>query len=122
GRVMAILKANAYGHGLEPVARTLAPLADAFGVALVEEGMALRRLGIDTPILVFGGTWTRQIPLFLEHDLTLTVPSLARLRDVEETAGARGGPPRAPPKNDTGMEGPRGPQLHRGRTIPGRGR
>ena len=66
-QVMAILKANAYGHGLEPVARTLAPLADAFGVALVEEGIALRRLGIANPILVFGGTWTRQIPLFLEH-------------------------------------------------------
>ncbi len=103
-RVMAILKANAYGHGLEPVARTLAPLADAFGVALVEEGIALRRLGIENPILVFGGTWTRQIPLFLEHRLTLTVPSLARLRDVEEAAAARGGRARVHLKVDTGME------------------
>src|SRR3972149_73387 len=78
-KVMAILKANAYGHGLEAVARCLALQADAFGVALVEEGIALRALGIETPILVMGGIWTRQIPLFLEHGLTFTVPSLARL-------------------------------------------
>ena len=103
-RVMAILKANAYGHGIEPVARALAPLADAFGVALVEEGIALRRLGIATPILVFGGTWTRQIPLFLDHGLTITVPSLARLKDVEEAAAARGARARVHLKIDTGME------------------
>jgi len=88
-RVMVTLKANAYGHGLEAVARCLAPQADAFGVALVEEGIALRRMGIENPILVMGGIWTRQIPLFLEHDLTLTVPSLARLREVEAAAAAR---------------------------------
>jgi alanine racemase len=103
-QVMAVLKANAYGHGLASVARALAPLADAFGVALVEEGIALRRLGLENPILVFGGTWTRQIPLFLEHRLTLTVPSLARLRDVEEAAAARGGRARIHLKVDTGME------------------
>jgi alanine racemase len=101
---MAVLKANAYGHGLEAVARCLAPLADAFGVALVEEGIALRRLGIRNPILVMGGTWTRQIPLFLEHGLTLTVPSLARLRDVEEAAAAHGARARVHLKIDTGME------------------
>jgi alanine racemase len=103
-QVMAVLKANAYGHGLASVARALAPLADAFGVALVEEGIALRRLGLENPILVFGGTWTKQIPLFLEHRLTLTVPSLARLRDVEEAAAARGFKARIHLKIDTGME------------------
>jgi alanine racemase len=103
-RVMPILKANAYGHGLEAVARALAPLADAFGVALVEEGIALRRLGILNPILVFGGVWTRQIPLFLDHGLTQTVPSLARLRDVEEAAAARKVRARVHLKIDTGME------------------
>lgn len=103
-RVMAILKANAYGHGLEAVARVLAPEADAFGVALVEEGIALRRLGITNPVLVLGGTWTRQIPLFLEHGLTITVPSIARLKDVEEAAAAAGTVARAHLKIDTGME------------------
>jgi alanine racemase len=103
-RVMPILKANAYGHGLEAVARALAPRADAFGVALVEEGIALRRLGIDNPILVFGGVWTRQLPLFLDHALTLTVPSLARLRDVEEAAVAKKARAKVHLKIDTGME------------------
>jgi alanine racemase len=103
-RVMAILKANAYGHGLLEVAECFAPEADAFGVALVEEGIALRRQGIAHPILVFGGIWTRQIPLFLEHDLALTVPSLARLRDVEEAAAAAGLVARVHLKIDTGME------------------
>jgi len=103
-RVMVTLKANAYGHGLEAVARALASRADAFGVALVEEGIALRRLGLENPILVMGGIWTRQIPLFLEHGLTLTVPSLARLRDVEEAAAARHAAARVHLKIDTGME------------------
>jgi alanine racemase len=103
-RVMAILKANAYGHGLEAVARCLAPQADAFGVALLEEGIALRRLGIHNPILVMGGIWTRQIPLFLEHRVTFTVPSLARLRDIEEAAAAHGKTARVHLEIDTGME------------------
>jgi alanine racemase len=103
-RVMVILKANAYGHGLEAVARCLAPQADAFGVALVEEGIALRRLGVENPILVMGGIWTRQIPLFLEHGLTFTVPSLARLRDVEEAAAAGKTTALVHLKIDTGME------------------
>jgi alanine racemase len=103
-RVMAVLKANAYGHGLEAVARCLAPQADAFGVALVEEGIALRGLGIGSPILVMGGIWSRQIPLFLEHGLTFTVPSIARLRDIEEAAAARGKRAMVHLKVDTGME------------------
>ena len=102
--VMAILKANAYGHGVEAVARALAPHADAFGVALVEEGIALRKLGFEKPVLVLGGIWTRQIPLFLEHRLTLTVPSLARLKDVEEAAGVRKTRARIHLEVDTGME------------------
>jgi alanine racemase len=70
----------------------------------VEEGIALRRLGIDNPILVFGGVWTRQLPLFLDHGLTLTVPSLARLRDVEEAAVAKKARAKVHLKIDTGME------------------
>jgi alanine racemase len=103
-RVMVILKANAYGHGLEAVARCLASQADAFGVALVEEGIALRRLGIEIPVLVMGGIWTRQIPLFLDHGLTFTVPSLARLRDIEEAAATLRTTAPVHLKIDTGME------------------
>jgi len=49
--VMGIIKANAYGHGLVPVAKQLeARGVDQLGVAFVEEGMALRRAGVHTPI------------------------------------------------------------------------
>ena len=103
-KVMAVLKANAYGHGLEAVASCLAPQVDAFGVALVEEGIALRALGIEREVLVMGGIWKRQIPLFLEHSLSFTVPSLARLADIEQAAAALGRKVRVHLKVDTGME------------------
>jgi alanine racemase len=53
-RVMAVIKANAYGHGLASVARAL-DSADAFGVARIEEGLALRAAGMATPILLLEG-------------------------------------------------------------------
>ncbi|PZN30766.1 MAG: alanine racemase [Proteobacteria bacterium] len=53
-RVMAVVKANAYGHGLIPTARALAG-ADAFGVARLSEGVVLREAGITAPIVVLGG-------------------------------------------------------------------
>ena len=103
-QVMLILKANAYGHGIEAVARHLARHVDLIGVALLEEGIALRRMGIDRPILVMGGIWSKQIPLLLEHDLMLTVPSLDRLRDADEAAASLGRRARVHLKIDTGME------------------
>ena len=74
-KVMPMIKANAYGHGVDGVAPCLEPDVDAFGVALVEEAIHLRSLGITKPILVAGGTLPEQIPLFLEHDLILTASS-----------------------------------------------
>ena len=55
-KVMPMIKANAYGHGVDGVAPYLEPDVDAFGVALVEEAIHLRSLGITKPILVAGGT------------------------------------------------------------------
>ncbi|MEM7294596.1 MAG: alanine racemase, partial [Pseudomonadota bacterium] len=66
--IMAVVKANAYGHGLVEVARQLETLSvPQFGVAFLEEGIRLRNAGITTPILVMGGILGDQIPLFLEH-------------------------------------------------------
>jgi len=53
-RIMAVIKANAYGHGLIGVARAL-DTADALAVARIEEGLALRAAGIKTPIVLLGG-------------------------------------------------------------------
>ncbi len=103
-KVLAVLKANAYGHGLKAVARHLAPLADYFGVAVLEEGVLLRQMGIRTPILVLGGIWERQIPDFIRHDLTLTASSVERLEQIDAAAAALGRRARVHLKIDTGME------------------
>ena len=58
-RVMAVIKANAYGHGLVNVARAL-DSADALAVARVEEGLALRDAGIKTPIVLLEGVLNRE--------------------------------------------------------------
>ncbi len=54
-RMMAVVKGDAYGHGAAEVARALAPLADGFAVAGLEEALALRRAGIEGPILLMAG-------------------------------------------------------------------
>lgn len=103
--VMAILKANAYGHGLVPVARHLQAHGVAqIGVAFVEEGIALRRAGIHVPVLVLGGILGRQAQQLIEHDLEITVSSLDKLRQVEEAAQALGRKAVIHLKIDTGME------------------
>jgi len=103
-KVLAVVKANAYGHGVDGVASYLAPHADYLGVAVVEEGIHLRELGIETPILVMGGTIAGQLPEFLEHDLTLTASSPELLTAADELARTKGKLLRTHLKIDTGME------------------
>ncbi|GAB4159375.1 MAG: alanine racemase [Candidatus Promineifilaceae bacterium] len=104
-RLMAILKANAYGHGLVEVARHLLPLGvDYLGVAFLEEGILLRNAGIPTPILVLGGILGDQIPLFLQYDLTLTASSVEKLQQIDAVAAQLGRSARVHLKIDTGME------------------
>jgi len=103
--VMAIVKADAYGHGLVPVARYLAAQGvDQLGVAFLEEGLALRSAGIATPILVLGGIFGPQLNQFLANDLEITVSSLDKLRQVEAAAEALGKRAVIHLKVDTGME------------------
>jgi len=103
-QVMLVAKANAYGHGLVEVTRALAPLVDCIGVAVPEEGVLLRQLGIAAPILVLGGVWGDQVPLFLEHDLMLTASSVTRLEQIEAIAASKGVKAKVHLKIDTGME------------------
>ena len=103
--VMPIIKANAYGHGLLPVGQHLqAHGAGQFGVAFVEEGLALRRGGITVPILVLGGILGRQVGQMIRNDLEITVSSLDKLRQVEATAEQLGRQATIHLKIDTGME------------------
>lgn len=103
-KVMIVIKANAYGHGLDVVARHLAPHADYLGVAVLEEGILLREMGINTPILVLGGIWEEQIPEFIKHDLTLTASSVERLQQIDRVAESLHKKATVHLKIDTGME------------------
>ncbi|HEY5849379.1 MAG TPA: alanine racemase [Lysobacter sp.] len=103
--VMGIVKANAYGHGLVPVALHLqAQGVEQLGVAFLEEGIALRQAGVTAPVLVLGGIFGRQVTQFIAHDLEITVSSLDKLRLVEEAAQAMGRKATIHLKIDTGME------------------
>lgn len=104
-RVMPVLKANAYGHGLEAVAKMLEreqPFAVA--VAYLEEATRLREAGVRMPVLVLGGIVGAQIPRFLEQDLTLTASSVDKLLAIDECAAEKRVKARVHLKIDTGME------------------
>ena len=104
-RVMPILKANAYGHGLLRVAQLMESLgADYIGVAVLEEGILLRENGIHIPILVLGGILGNQVPGFLKYDLTITASSIDKLSQVDEIAAQMGVKAKVHLKIDTGME------------------
>jgi alanine racemase len=103
--VMGIVKANAYGHGLVPVALHLqAQGVEQLGVAFLEEGVALRRAGIRLPILVMGGIFGPQAAQLIAEDLEITVSSIDKLRQVEAAAQALGRKATIHLKIDTGME------------------
>jgi alanine racemase len=84
-RVMAIVKANAYGHGLVPTALALAD-ADAFGVARLEEGLALRAAGITQPIVLLEGVFAPEHLLeAARHGFDLVVHDMLQVELLEES-------------------------------------
>jgi alanine racemase len=102
--VLAVIKADGYGHGAVPAARALtahAPIA-GLAVSLAEEGIELRRAGIAGPILVMGGVYGDAHRDLVALDLT---PVVSELADVEAfaRAGGLGGPAGVHVKLDTGM-------------------
>jgi alanine racemase len=101
-RIVAVVKANAYGHGAVPVARALAGKVDALGVACMEEAMELRDSGIRAPILLLEGVFSPdEIPAADRHRLALVVHSLEQLGWVLEARPQR--PLDCWLKVDTGM-------------------
>ena len=104
-KVMPILKANAYGHGLVRIAQFFQELnADYLGVAVLEEGILLREMGIRIPILVLGGILGNQIPIFLKHKLTITASSIEKLNQIDRFANQLKSKATVHLKIDTGME------------------
>jgi alanine racemase len=86
-RVMAVVKANAYGHGLIPTALALAE-ADAFAVARLEEGLALRGAGITQPIVLLEGVFAPEHLLEVaRHGFDLVVHDPLQIELLEEYSG-----------------------------------
>lgn len=82
-QILAMVKANGYGHGMEQVAQAL-PNADSFGVASIDEGLRLRAAGITQPIFLMEGLfYPDEIALAAEHQFTLIVHHEAGLRMLE---------------------------------------
>ncbi|MFA7268676.1 MAG: alanine racemase [Sterolibacterium sp.] len=85
-RVWAVLKANAYGHGLLRVARALAETAEGFALIELEGAVALRQAGLDQPILLLEGFYrAAELPVFAQHGLT---PVLHSMHQVEMLVAA----------------------------------
>jgi alanine racemase len=103
-RVMAVVKANAYGHGAVECSRRLANEgADWFGVALPEEGIELRDSGISQPVLCLGGFWPGQAALCIQQRLTPVVYRLDMIQSLDEAASNAGAVADVHVKVDTGM-------------------
>jgi len=89
-RLIAMLKADAYGHGAVELARRCrAEEVAMIGVALLEEALELRRAGITLPILLVGPVNETQVRLALEHEITLGVPGPEELALIAEVARER---------------------------------
>ena len=100
--LLAVVKADAYGHGLVPVAKAaLEGGADWLGVALLEEAIALRSAGISAPILAWLVPPGSDFQSAVDHDIDIAVASLKTLDEVSAVKGAKR--PRVHLEVDTGM-------------------
>ena len=103
-RLMAVVKADAYGHGARATARSvLAAGAQALGVASLGEALELREAGIDAPMLLLSYVPPQAVPTAIEHKLTLTLFDAAQARACNQAARATGRRLQAQVKLDSGM-------------------
>lgn len=102
--IMPIVKANAYGHGLEEVTRTLEKAgADWCGVARIEEALILRQAGLRMNILVLGYTAPQRVQDAIRNQISLTIYDPLLIQPYSFQAKAAGYPLNIQAKIDTGM-------------------
>ncbi len=104
-KLLAVIKANAYGHGIIEVGQYLErkKTADYFAVAIVEEGIELRTSGITLPILVLGATDNDHMKAAVENDLSLTIFTVPSLLSLQAEAKRLGRTAKIHIKIDSGM-------------------
>jgi len=102
--VMPIIKANAYGHGVIPVANTvIAAGAKYLAVSSLEEALEIRDVGITTPILIFGYVPSKFANIIVERDLTITVLDITIIKELSRLAILQQKIAKIHVKVDTGM-------------------
>ena len=102
-RLMAVIKADAYGHGAIQVARTLSDFVCGFGVAVIEEALMLRAARIDKMLLVLGFTGTQWFEDVVRHEISQTVYEYDMARQLDSIASMLGMRAKVHIKVDTGM-------------------
>ena len=103
-KLLACVKANAYGHGAVEVARELQQLGAAYlSVAFLDEALELRQGGISSPILVLGYTPPEAVEIAYEHDVTITLFSSEVLQAINALPVQPEKPLKVHIKIDSGM-------------------
>jgi len=103
-KIMAVVKANAYGHGAAECAKSIESAgADWFGVATIGEALELREAGIIRPILTLGGVWPGEEGLILRENITPAIFDLQTAGLIDKAAADRGVRKKVHIKIDTGM-------------------
>lgn len=105
GKIMLVSKADAYGHGVIPIARHVLSRNEvaAFGVGDSEEALELREAGIDAPILILGAIVEDEDELVVANDIAICAHSMSRIRQLEREARRQGRKCRIHIMVDTGM-------------------
>lgn len=102
--ILAVVKADAYGHGFMDISRELEQLGvNAFGVAFLAEGIQLRKSGIDKPVLLLGGVYPGQERKCIGYNLSTIVFTLEQAQALNQAAGKLFRKAQVHLKIDTGM-------------------
>lgn len=104
-KIIAVIKANGYGHGARQIAAMLEPLEEIYGfaVATAEEALELREHGIKKPILILGYVFAEHAPMLVAHDIRPAVFTMEAAEQLSKAAGALGKDISIHIKIDTGM-------------------
>ena len=102
-KVLAVIKADGYGHGAVELAHQLESEVDYFGVAVIEEAVELRRAGIKKPILILGYTSPSQDDLLINYDITQNIYTYDMAKRLSDRAVALGKKVKFHIGLDTGM-------------------
>lgn len=102
-KMMAIIKADGYGHGAVPIAHAIDHIVDAYGVAIIEEALELRNAGITKPILILGYTSDLYATDLIENKITQTIFQYKMAKKLSDQAVKENKKALVQIKLDTGM-------------------